>query len=654
MIENKKGIHFDPKKHIYTNSKEERYISGTKFISLFKPKFESEFWLTAKCYEDHFTGIPINEKEINKLNRWRKKAGWRNISKDKLEEFDLWKFIKAMKMNEVPNQKIYNYCSLKARELNVIIDIEEVKKELQQQWLDKTNDSLRKGTKFHDGEEEKTRKKYNFTHDWNWLDLSYPNLEPGKYPELRLYNHEHKIAGSADVTRIYKNGVIKIEDFKGLDIKTPILTDSGWKTMGTLSLQDKVFDKNGKLSKIKHISHVHYNPCYKITFDTNEKIICDHEHKWEICKTIQKGTPKLGTNYYKDVFEIHDTKSLQNIFLKQKKKLKIKISKPLKLKSKDLPIDPYVFGVWLGDGHKADGKITQANKRVWEEIEKRGYELGNDVSQGGAGKAQTRNVKGLHNKLKKINVVKNKHIPEIYFLASYEQRLDLLRGFMDADGYYHKKRKRYVMITSQKWQANDLLTLVSSLGIKATYFKQKTTCKECKQDNYDCFHVCFSSELDLFLSRSVKSEAVQSETDRRYYRYIKNIEKVSTIPTICISIESDTHVYLAGKTLIPTHNTNKQLDFDSFTNPYTKKKDNMLYVCSNMANCSFNHYTLQLSLYGWMLEQMGYKVNKLIIKHIIFDENDRPIKRVPYYCEYMKSTIENMIDYYEKHLKHTL
>lgn len=55
--------------------------------------------------------------------------------------------------------------------------------------------------------------------------------------------------------------------------------------------------------------------------------------------------------------------------------------------------------------------------------------------------------------------------------ASYQQRLDLLRGLMDTDGYYHESRKRFVMGTTQKWQAEDLLRLVSTLGIKATVFE---------------------------------------------------------------------------------------------------------------------------------------------------------------------------------------
>lgn len=61
-----------------------------------------------------------------------------------------------------------------------------------------------------------------------------------------------------------------------------------------------------------------------------------------------------------------------------------------------------------------------------------------------------RTIYGLREKLSKIGVLNNKHIPVDYLLASYEQRLDLLRGLMDTDGFFHKRRKRFVMETSQE------------------------------------------------------------------------------------------------------------------------------------------------------------------------------------------------------------
>lgn len=180
---NKKGIHFDPVKHIYTNAQGEKYISGTKFISLFKQSFDGDFW-----------------KKYKAVQRLLEEA----------DRTDVWKRVK-MKYLKTEDKSLFfeaAYKEVSPAKVQKLIKI------INQEWEVKKNDSLNKGTKYHDGEEEKLRKEYNHTHDWNWLDISYPNLKPTIYPELRLYNHEHKIAGSADKIAIFKNGEADIIDYK--------------------------------------------------------------------------------------------------------------------------------------------------------------------------------------------------------------------------------------------------------------------------------------------------------------------------------------------------------------------------------------------------------------------------------------------------------
>ena len=54
--------------------------------------------------------------------------------------------------------------------------------------------------------------------------------------------------------------------------------------------------------------------------------------------------------------------------------------KPLNIEEKNLPIDPYVLGCWLGDGSKQCGAITNETNNVLAEIQRRGYSLGPDIS----------------------------------------------------------------------------------------------------------------------------------------------------------------------------------------------------------------------------------------------------------------------------------
>lgn len=431
--------------------------------------------------------------------------------------------------------------------------------------------------------------------------------------ENNPYGIKYDISGTFDALFAFKdnNGKWKlsVRDWKGLPLDTPIPTVNGWKTMGEMQIGDTIFDKNGKPTKVLHVSSIHHNPCYKITFDNNDEIIADCDHRWEISFWEQK-KDENGKHLFSQ--KVMTTKEISDYMFtirnkKQKKYPKILVSKPLDCEKKILPIDPYVFGCWLGDGNSADGKITNMYKELWHEIERRGYTIGNDVSQGGAGKAQTRNVYGLTHELRLLGCLHNKHIPDIFMFSSFEQRLDLLRGFMDTDGYYNKTRKRFVMATTKKWQADALYTLLSSLGVKASIIKTKGRCNNCKKYKngmFDKYDVSFTSDFNPFLIRNISFE--KPLMDKRSFRNIIKVERVKTIETKCLEVDSDTHTFCCGHNMLVTHNTNHSLE-----NDFNRNKCNTLLAPFNtyeFIDEPKSMYVLQLSLYQLGLEQLGYKV----------------------------------------------
>jgi predicted RNase H-related nuclease YkuK (DUF458 family) len=93
-------------------------------------------------------------------------------------------------------------------------------------------------------------------------------------------------AGTFDLLLYYHNEADEskdgfcIFDYKGLPVDTPIMTDSGWMKMGDISTADKVLDKNGKWTKIKHVSEIHHNPCMKLYFSNGHSIVADSDHRW--------------------------------------------------------------------------------------------------------------------------------------------------------------------------------------------------------------------------------------------------------------------------------------------------------------------------------------------------------------------------------------
>lgn len=608
--ENAEVIYSD-KNHIYLGKKDnQRYTSVTQLIHNYTQPFNGAFWSAYKACETLLS--PDDFYPLKQI----------------LLKTKIWK-------NE--------YLEIYGIDSEVF---KEKRSEILQSYEDKKNVACERGTSIHEVQEnlfynqdDKIKKyvgggKFDVKKGYYKLDL-----DRAVYPEFLIsydFDDYLKVAGQIDL--IVKDGnEITIIDWKGLPLDTPIATKEGWKTIGELTLDDIIFDKNGELTKIKHISDIHYNPCYKITFDNGETITADHEHRWVIAFRKHDGTFREVIMTTEEIAAWLETKPRTSTNIP-----KILNTKPLQLPDVELPIDPYILGAWLGDGSKSCGVITNVRPEFWEEVKKRGYTFGENLAE--EGDAEMRTIYNLRKKLYKLNVLNNKHIPDIYLRSSYQQRLDLLRGLMDTDGYYHLKRNRFVMGTNQKWQADQTAELVASLGGKPTVFEVE---KKCNGKVFKGWDVCWTTtNFNPFLIRN--KEILNITKDNNSFRDIVSVELTDTVPTKCLGVESSTHTYLVGKLLIPTHNTNKKIDQESYFDRNTKKRQMMKFPLDNIQDCNFYHYTLQLSLYAYLLQKINpkFKVKKLIIVHFDHDGNE-----TEYQCEYLKEDVARMLLHYRRDQK---
>lgn len=138
---------------------------------------------------------------------------------------------------------------------------------------------------------------------------------------------------------------------------------------------------------------------------------------------------------------------------------------------KTLPLDPYIFGTWLGDGSSRSLAITTMDeviKQAWDN-EFQDYFCRQTIKEGN--KASTysytqhlpgKGSEGLQ-KLVTLGVKNNKHIPDIYMTASIDQRLQLLAGLVDTDGYYNGT-VGIEIIQVRKGLAAQIRELAHSLG----------------------------------------------------------------------------------------------------------------------------------------------------------------------------------------------
>lgn len=603
---------FNEECHKYWNTKDDRkYVSVTTLIDKFTQPFDKDFWSAYKALE-------------------------------KLIPADNWKIEKKSLLNthkfDSEILSIYNISEL---------DFNKAQQGVLDEWVKTNIESCERGTKIHAELENSfysagnnvSLKRFGiggkFICDKGRTNL---DLENGVYPEYLISVSSKdgylNLAGQIDL--LVKNGNhITIMDWKGLPLDTPIGTPEGWTTMKDLQEGDKVFDKDGNIVTVLHKSSIHYNPCYKITFDNSETIIADKDHRWLV-------SFKTENNLYTE--KVMTTEELSHYLNSIKDNIneysipKIQNAKPLNLKDANLPLDPYVLGCWLGDGSNQCEVITNNNSDIWNEIICRGYQIGDNVAS--ENECEAHDVLDIYPILKSLNLINNKHIPNIYLRGSYKQRLDLLRGLMDTDGYYYSNGKEFVIATDQEWQHEAMLMLLGSLGIKPLV-------SVIGYENPGWYIHFSTNELNPFL---VKNQNIEfSVNDKNSFRNIVSVEAVGTVPTQCIEVDSPTHTYLAGHTMIVTHNTNKEIKQHSGFDSKTRSTAKMKYPLNKLEDCNFYHYTLQLSTYAWMLQQLHpeFVIDDLILVHF-----DHKGKQTVYHLDYLKTEVQKMLLWHKKQLKH--
>ena len=337
--------------------------------------------------------------------------------------------------------------------------------------------------------------------------------------------------------------ILKVTDYKGLALDTPLPTPSGWSTMEKISVGDQVIGGDGKPCNVIGKSEIKTDKiCYKLTFSDNTSIICDNEHRWE----VREGTSKSDyTTRVMSAEEIYN----RGVYNKSKKQRDLAITtKPVQLPHRnDLIIDPYVFGAWIGDGTATTGHITKPFKPLWDELASRDYEYGPQLK----GSAGARVLYGLRRELIEEGVLGNKHIPDKYLRSSYSQRLELLRGIMDTDGYWNPIRQRAVLNTTNKHYAEQVYELVVSLGWTATIFNVDAHGFDRVWDSWQLWFT--PTGENIFLTRQPNDYRPKSV--RAFRRMIQKIEKIDTVPTQCIMVDSPSHTFLAGKQMVKTHNS---------------------------------------------------------------------------------------------------
>ncbi len=349
---------------------------------------------------------------------------------------------------------------------------------------------------------------------------------------------------------------------KALDINTPIITPTGWTTMKELKAGDKVFDENGMVCSVTIAHSIRYDrPCYEVIFSDGSALIADADHLWST--STRSSRRNISRFNSKPEYTIRTTQEIkETVRCMTKANHAIPVAKPLHYKKKQLPIDPYVLGVWLGDGNQIYPHISTTNKDIIVNIQNAGYSVDKlrTIHEYSIHLDQNRH---LHNKtlttlLKEIGVFNNKHIPDSYLLGSFEQRLALLQGLMDTEGTV-RGQGNLEFKTSNPVLLRNVEELIISLGIqcriknrdyKTDYLNNKT-----KTSKEEAFTIRFTTDIPVFRINRKLEQQTKTCSKRLTLRYIVDVKEIESRPVRCITVDSPNNLFLAGKTMIPTHNS---------------------------------------------------------------------------------------------------
>lgn len=343
---------------------------------------------------------------------------------------------------------------------------------------------------------------------------------------------------------------------KSLIIPTP----DGFRKWGDLQVGDKVFAEDGSVTTIINTYDNGFKDIYKVTFDDGSSTLVGGEHLWKVKGQRERARQGGGSWIVISTDEIIKRGVRVSNGKWQQRQFEIPIHGAAQFPEKDLPIDPYLLGIWLGDGSRGAPSYCKPYKEIEIEINKRGYSTN-----------RAKDGKQVHisNSLRKFEQLEcfytyshTRFVPDIYKFGSVEQRKDLICGLLDSDGCVGKENNHVEYATTSKQLAEDVVWLVRSLGGKA-FIKDaiKKPFYYDDEDNKitgkDCYRVSVRLPFNPFKlpHKAERWKPAYSPEQLRYFkRYIDNIELVSNEDSMCIEVAHPSHCYLANDFIV-THNT---------------------------------------------------------------------------------------------------
>lgn len=351
---------------------------------------------------------------------------------------------------------------------------------------------------------------------------------------------------------------------KALPVDTIIPTPDGYRRFGDIKVGDKVFAANGSPTTVTGVYLQGVKDAYKVTFSDGRSAVCCKEHLWgvyyyshsgfkykvvELDEILKKGVRRPDPRYTK---------------AGGKPRYWIPSSPVCQYPDRKVPVDPYVLGSLIGNGCLTCEYLTISSNDEWQ-VATVASRLGFSYKRNSL-KNYNWSFKSAGHLVKTSDVIPKelcclageKFIPEVYKVAGFEQRKELLQGLFDTDGSVDNSGNRLHVTysTTSKRLADDVREVLLSLGIVSTIRLDR---REGKNDCYSLSVNCAQEQKAWLFSLPRKLERITSfkRADKRDYSRVAiySIEKLpQQMDMQCIMVDDPAHLFLTEEHIV-THNT---------------------------------------------------------------------------------------------------
>jgi hypothetical protein len=338
-------------------------------------------------------------------------------------------------------------------------------------------------------------------------------------------------------------------DWKAQPLDAGVLTPTGWSTIGALSAGDEVIGADGQPTRVVGVYPQGHKEVFRVEFTDGASTECCDDHLWAVRRTGRPWTVRA----LRDIRESRETADGRY--------WQVPAVAPVHYaeQTDDHPVDPYLLGVLLGDGHvpvvgtpmvsSADAEVLTSVRHLLPAGVEPRHSSAHDWRLVGEPRQSRNPLKAALAALGLVGLgAAEKVVPARYMSASSRDRLALLQVLMDTDGFV-SVMNQVSFASASRVLAEQVRELVWSLGGRATI---KTWAKPPHQDSH-----CVYLRMPVCPFRLGRKARRWQPNALTMGRGIRAAVPVGSKPTACIRVAASDSLYVTDDFIV-THNTTRK------------------------------------------------------------------------------------------------